>query len=653
MATTESNLASRSGSLVESHKSYQPRVVFFHFATALLLVVLTAGLAYQQLFKAEVHRGSERMQNQRRILVPGPRGNIYDREGRLLVGNRPRLAVVLYLDELRTEIYREYLTIRKAYRDTGDKDLPNSDEMRTIARVAVVQRYLDQVNDILKRSGQVNGEDLKRHFASQLLLPYVLIEDLQPDEYARLVERLPVISPLQVYASSTRYYPYKSAAAHTLGYIGLNDDLVAEGFPGEDLPTFKMKGSVGRDGLEQHFDPLLQGETGATIFRVDPAGYKVNQPIQRRMPVHGKNLTTSLDIDLQLAAEDALGDRIGSVVALDVKTGEVLVLASKPDYDLSLFSPRLTQATSDDIEARQAWRNHAIQDAYPAGSTFKILVSIAALRSGSVTPDERGPDCEGHMRIVNRDFTCDNGDGRHGVLTLSEAITHSCDIFFYDLGIRTTADVIATEARRFYLDKRTGIELPNETGRMLIPDQDWKLRTRGEKWFPGDTANMSIGQGDVLVTPLDMACFAASVARNEVHTKPTLVHNPNASIQHGESIGLTPMQRAAILEGMEGCTKPGGTAYPLTTLAALRIPNVRIAGKTGTAQITGNKNVAWFICFAPLEKPEIAVAVAIEGEKAGETYGGGLNAAPVADLVLKKYFEKKNHAAVATVGTNR
>jgi len=651
MATTETNLASRSGSLVESHKSYQPRVVFFYFATAALLIVLTGGLAYQQLFKTEIHRGTERMQNQRRILVPGPRGDIFDREGRLLVGNRPRLAVVLYLDELRGEIYREYLKVRNAYRETGDKDLPTDDQMRQIARVATVQRYLDQVNVILQREGEVNREDLKRHFTS-LLLPYVLIEDLEPEEYARLVERLPVSSPLQVYASSTRYYPYHSAAAHALGYIGVNDDLTAEDFPGEDLTTFKMKGTIGRDGIEKRFDSQMQGETGATIFRVDPAGYKVNPPIERRIPVHGKSLTTSLDIDLQLAAEEALGDRIGSVVALDVKTGEVLVLASKPDYDLSLFSPRLTQAASDDIEARQAWRNHAIQDAYPSGSTFKILVSIAALRSGSVTPEEKGPDCEGHLRIVNREFGCDNGEGHHGILNLSEAIAASCDIYFYDLGIRTTADVIATEARRFHLDQRTGIELPNETGRVNIPDQDWKLRVRGEKWFPGDTANMSIGQGDVLVSPIDMACFVASVARNEVYTKPTLIHRENAPTQHSDPIGLTPAQRAAIITGMEGCVTTG-TASNLTTTKALRIPHVQLAGKTGTAQITGNKNVAWFICFAPADKPEIAVAVAIEGEKAGETYGGGLNAAPVADVVLQKYFEKKNRPAATSLKISR
>ncbi|NBQ58871.1 MAG: peptidoglycan glycosyltransferase, partial [Opitutaceae bacterium] len=197
------------------------------------------------------------------------------------------------------------------------------------------------------------------------------------------------------------------------------------------------------------------------------------------------------------------------------------------------------------------------------------------------------------------------------------------------------------------LDQRSGIELPNETGRMVIPDPAYKEKVIGEKWFPGDTANMSIGQGYVLVTPLEMACFAASVARNEVFTQPTLLHNPDAPVQHTESIGLSPTQRAALIEGMVGTTTYG-TASTLN-LDLFKIPGVRIAGKTGTAQKkvtkdgkTGNINFAWFICFAPADNPEIAMAVMIEGETLGENFGGGRYAAPVAGSVLKKYFEKKN-----------
>ena len=647
MANSDTNLADRSGSLVESHKSYQPRVVFFYFVILVLLVTLAVGLAYQQLFNTARHRDSERVQNQRRVLVPGPRGNIYDRNGRLLVGNRPRFAVVLYLDELRPEFVNEARVIRRNYAEAGDKDLPTRDQFNQIARVSVVQHYLDQVNQILGRTVAVDRTDLRKHFARELLLPYTLIDDLEPNDYAKLLERLPVNSPVQLYASSTRFYPYGSSLAHTLGYVGVDNDIDAEDFPGEDLKTFKMKGTVGRDGLEKVFDTRLQGEAGGSIFRVSPAGYKIKGWGEKRLPVQGRNLVTSIDIDLQRATEDAItkiaGDEmVGSAVAIDIKTGEVLVMASKPDYDLTRFTPRPNHDTIADIEARQAWANRPVSSAYPPGSTFKILTSIAAMRSGAINPDEPIVDCEGTERKFNRTFVCDNGRGHHGEALLAEAIARSCDIYFYEAGWRTTADVLAKEARRFHMDKRTGIELPNETGRMLIPDSEYKERVRGEKWFPGDTANIAIGQGDVLVTPLEMACFVASVARDEVFTKPTLLHLKDAPVQHTEPIGLTAKQRAALLQGMEGCVT-FGTAAGTVQLEKYNVPGVRFGGKTGTAQVPGKKNVAWFICFAPLENPEIAVAVAIEGDTPNEEYQGGRYAAPIATTILRTYFEKKNH----------
>ena len=648
MALHDTNLADRSGSLVESHKNYQPRVVFFYFVIFALLLTLAGGLAYQQLLNRDRHRDTERVQNQRRILVPGPRGNIYDREGRLLVGNRARFSVVLYLDELRPEFRREFIRIRKNYRETGDKDLPTAAQMEQIARATVVQRYLDQVNDILHRAASVDRADLMKHFARQLLLPYTLFDDLEPADYARLVEHLPVRSPLQVMASSTRFYPYGSAAAHTLGYVGVDSDIDVEDFPGEDLKTFKMKGTLGRDGLEKVFDTQLQGEAGGTIFRVDPTGYKINPPLEKRLPVQGKNLVTSLDIDLQKVAEEAIGDRMGCAVALDVHTGEVLVLANKPDYNLSDTSPHISHQTWQDIIDRNALLNQAIGGAYPPGSTFKILTSIAGLRSGQITPDESIVDCDGVVKIGNRLFYCENGDGHHHDIHLSDAISQSCDIFFYEVGRRVTPDVLAAEGRRFHLDQRTGIELPNETTRMLIPSMEWKERQQGERWFPGDTANMAIGQGFVLVTPLDMACFLASVARNEVFTKPTLLHRPNAPAQHSEAIGLTAEQRAALIKGMIGTTVYG-TAKTINSLPAYHVP-VDIAGKTGTAQKRvlkdgqiGTINFAWFACFAPAQNPDIAVVVMLEGDTIGETYGGGREAAPVANLILKKYFEKRDH----------
>jgi penicillin-binding protein 2 len=325
-------------------------------------------------------------------------------------------------------------------------------------------------------------------------------------------------------------------------------------------------------------------------------------------------------------------------------------MASKPDYDLNVFSPHLSVAAEADIEGRKAWSNIALNGVYSPGSTFKLVVATAALTSGAITPEDTPADCEGAMMIGNRRFTCDNGHAAHGRLILADAITESCDIYFYTVGLKTSVDVIAAEARRFHLDRPTGVDLPGETHRMLIPDPAWKKRARDESWTPGDTANISIGQGDVEVTPLVMACFAASFARDEVWTQPTLIHDARRPAQHSERTGLSASQRAAILKGMEGAgTSEEGTARAIST-EALRVPGVRIACKTGTAQIKrpqGEVDEAWFICFAPLENPQIAIAVAIEGDKPGETFGGGTYAVPVASAILKKYFAPKAAAAAS------
>jgi penicillin-binding protein 2 len=641
------NLADQSGSLLESHKGYDPRVILFYFIMTLLLCVLTGGIAYQQLFKADEHHDRERMQSHRRILVPGPRGNLYDREGRLLVGNRPRFAAVLYLDELRGDFRREFIRIRKNYRESGDKDVPSSAQMEQLARTSVVQRHLDQVNDILRRTARVDGNDLRRHFARNLLLPYTLLDDLDAADYARLLESLPVRSPLQVYTSSTRLYPYGTAAAHTLGYVGIDPDIEAQDFPGEDLTTFKMKGTIGRAGIEQRFDAHLQGEAGGTIFRVDPSGYKINPPLERRLPVQGNNLTLSLDIDLQLAAERKMteNEMAGATVALDIATGEVLVLASKPDYNLNDFTPRLSTAKAAEINEKGAWYHRAIQGIYATGSAFKILTAIAGLRSGAILPDSR-VDCPGYFLVGNRRFACHDGHA-HGLIDFETAIEKSCNVFFYKYGLDIGPELLAAEARRFHLDRPTGIELAHESRSMLIPDPAWKLRTQKDRWFPGDTANLSIGQGYLGVTPLQMAVFAASVARGQTYTQPTLLHEPKRPPLRAEPIGVAPGAYAALMHGMERVTLPAGTAKILSQ-PFMRIPGLGIAGKTGTAQKRtekGTLNFAWFICFAPVERPEIAIAVMIEGDTPGEETGGGRYAVPVAQAVLKTWWEKKHRPA--------
>lgn len=661
MPATDTNLAARSGNLVESHKGYDPRLVFFYFLVAGLLLTLVCGLGYQQLHLIGQHKDNERRQTLRRILYPGPRGNIYDRNGVPLVVNTPRWTVVLHLDELRPELRREYGVIQANYRKAvaTKKEMPSEAALSQITRVAVAQRYLEQVNRVLGRDLQIDSQALKNHFSTELLNPFTLVDNLDDTDYARLIERLPVNSPLQVYASFTRTYPFKSAAAHVLGYVRNEGEVDAKDFPGEDLRTSRMKNIRGKAGLEARFDAELQGAPGGKILRVDPAGYKINPTVEERAPKQGKNLATSLDIDLQLAAENALSPpdqepMTGAVVALDVATGEVLAMVSKPNYDLNAWYPRMSAETYEAIQEQGAEFDQALNGVYAPGSTFKILVSIAGLRSGRLDPHDTHVDCQGVMMIGRQRKTCDNGDAHHGNLDLVGAIARSCDIYFYQHGIDIGVRTIAEEARRFHLDQPTGIELPHETRRMVIPDPAWLRQRRNEAWTDGHTANISIGQGDVDLTPLQMACFAASVARGEVFTQPTLLHDPNRPRQHTESIGLTAEQRSALIDGMKGVlTMTGGTATQYLNIPSERIPGVTIAGKTGTAQraiykngtFVGHANTAWFICFAPADKPEIAVATAVRSDVPGEAFGGGRYAAPVANAVLKKYFEKRANPA--------
>lgn len=632
----------RSGAMVESHRGYDPRLWLFHGIVLLMLVVLVSGLAYQQLGRTDVHRERETVQSLRRVVVPGPRGNIYDRDGRLLVGNRPRFAVTLNLDELGAEFRREYLRIRRNYRESGDKDLPTSAQMQRIARVSVVQTYLNVVNRIIGARHRVDADKLDRHYRQSRILPYLLLEDIDAVPYARLIEQLPVASPLQVYTASTRDYPHGSLAAHALGSTKIDDDIDIDGsLPGSELTTFKMRGSVGRDGLESEFDSRLQGQAGGAIYRVNPAGYRILPPIEQHRPVQGQDVVSSLDLDLQKAAEAQMASTglAGAAVALDIATGEVLVLASKPDYDLNAFAPRLSTEYAKQINDTGAWTNRALQGVYPPGSTFKLLTAIAGLRSGHILPDS-SVQCTGTYQVGGRTFVCNNHRDR-GTITLAQALEKSCNTFFYHYGLLTGIDAIAAEARRHGLDKKTGIELPHETSRMLVPDPEWKKARMNERWFPGDTANVSIGQGALDVTPLQMACFVASLARGETTTHPTLLHHADAATQHSEPDGLTPSQRGAILAGMEAVTNTG--TGRILQRQRFRVPGLRIAGKTGTAQkrtAEGTLNYAWFVGFVPLENPQVAVAVIMEGDVPGEDYGGGTYAAPVAGAIIKAWAEK-------------
>ena len=473
---------------------------------------------------------------------------------------------------------------------------------------------------------------MERHFSQSLLLPFPLMQDLSPQEYAKLIEQIPVDSPVQILSGNARLYPYGAAAAHTLGFVSDSIEFPEGTLPGDSLLTFRNEAQVGRSGLEKEFNTHLQGKTGGEIWTVDPGGYQYERVVHE-IPAKGKDLTVSLDIDIQLAAEQAMGNKTGAVVAIEIETGEVLALASEPAYDLNDLSPFISFEVDREIREKGAWLNRAIQGLYPPGSTFKLITAMAGLRA-NVINEGTAINCQGFHLVGKRVFHCHRKSG-HGVEHLPDAIRDSCNVFFYNRGIEAGIWAIANEARRFHLDQPTGIELPGETGRMLVPDPEWKAaRFYGESWFTGDTANVSIGQGFLLLTPMQMATFAASLARETTFLQPTLLHEAGPA-KVGEPIGLPASQLALIKEGMRQAGERG-------TARLAGNPQMPVAGKTGTAQVRKDgrpTTLAWFVGYAPVENPRIAVAVLIEGVPNSEVeYGGGSTAAPIAKAVFQKYL---------------
>ena len=623
----------------ENTKKYQSRLWIFYAILGLLLVILYSGLFFRQLIESESHAAKEKIQNQRRILTPGPRGNLLDREGRVLVANKSKFSAVVFLSENQVQkaFSDSYRSMVRDYRERGEK-IKSYSELRILSRANVLQSYLKGVNELIGRHEEVDATAITRHLNVNPLLPYPLIDNLVPEEFAILLESLPVESPVQVYVSNMRHYPYENAATHALGYVGYSPLEVQSDMPGSELRTFATKGTYGRNGIEKRFDEQLQGKTGSEIWVVDPSGYQV-ESVQREYPRKGRDIELSIDIDLQLAGEagyDLYGDK-GALVAIDIDRMEVLAMLSRPDYNLNQTTPFILNKVFKEISDNQAWENKALRGLYPPGSPFKLITAIAGLKAG-IIDDNTVFECDGSHRVGGRNFPC---MGRHGEIDLRTAIEKSCNEYFYRVGLETGVDNLSREAIYLRLNEPTHIDLPNETRGMLTPSREWKKNRFGEPWYPGDTANMSIGQGALIVTPLQMALMVASVAKNQVYSHPSILKQSPEQLARRPApkpLGLPENLHKAIIDGMNRAVSPTGTAR------AAIIKGVNIGGKTGTAQINkkdGNFELAWFVGFAPIEDPKIAVVALVEGQELNVSFGGGRYAAPMARYVLEAYFDKR------------
>lgn len=655
--------------------------VFGLMAAGMLYVLV--GLGVRQLVQSGELKVQSDSQSRRVVLIPPARGVIHDRAGHVLVENRVRWSVRADLPELQQQVRAAYLRSLRLARSA--KTPVDADALLEQARVQVLQQWLDKVWTVIdtpeRKPGSptarrkevplakhkertVNVEELRKHLRERRALPFTLIADLAfpdptgkegaptPEEgnrsVARFIEQFPSDGPIRLESDIVRSYPNGPMAAHVLGYVKDTDVLPEPAEIDQEvlaLQKLRHTGKTGAAGVELTFNTDISGTSGWELWSKTSAGYN-HELIRKVDPQKGGDITLSLDVGIQKTAEASLakirapdGTPLpGAAIMMDVRTGEILAIASQPGFDPNRLAGRVTSAYYDEIDGKGGWLNRATQGLYAPGSTFKVINAMAALRKGTVQWDDV-LDCGPSFRVGNRDFPEHDPQG-YGPVDLEVMLAVSCNVWNYQVGLRTGVDAIAAEARRFGLDSQllvtaNGTELPYPAGRgLVVPDAAYKARlpNGAGPWSPGDTANLSIGQGYLLTTPLHMACFAASLARGQTRTVPTIIHDPRRDGRHAgaEPIGLRPDQMAAIRSGMERCVEEG-------TARSVQIPGLAYAAKTGTSEYfkDGAKaHLGWFIGYAPAKEPAVAFCVLIEGEDDGTW--GGKTAGPVArDMLLK------------------
>lgn len=616
--------------------------VFF----VLIFLFLASGLAKLQIFESDEYSSEHRQQSRRIVMIPAPRGEVRDRNGNVIVANRARFSVVADLSLLRDEIDVAYVSaVRKArkQRSRSASVRIDRDALLNTARIEVLQKYQDRVNCAIGRQAVLEPKTILRHIGQKRTLDFPLAENLTDLERARFIEQFPVNGAVRLYVDSVRFYPYGKLAAHVLGFLVNTEDISTESVPAKhaNIGISRYRGKTGATGLEKQLDVALRGVPGYRLWMVHPNGYLYNM-LEEVKPIQGALVYTTLDLDLQQELEAAMAEvnRPGAAIVLDVESGEILALASSFCYDPNEFSVIIRAAYQKELVERDPniLANRALQGRYPPGSTFKLITAIAALRSGKILPDTTF-DCGSFLRVNRRNWPEHDG-AAFGETDVARMIRVSSNVFCYHAALEIGWEPITAEAKRFGLDKRIPLELPEATGRFLIvPSPQWKRDDYGGSgWVAGDTLNMSIGQGFLQTSPMHVACMTASIARRETRTSPTIIYDPERAgkrVNHGgEPIGLSEEAYAALWRGMEEAVEKG-------TGRRARVEGLRIAGKTGTAQwkVQGKDwNLAWFTGFAPIEKPKIAVAVVFEGPREARI-AGGATAAPVAGRILKKWKE--------------
>ncbi|HET7696318.1 MAG TPA: penicillin-binding protein 2 [Vicinamibacterales bacterium] len=597
----------------DDRRSLTLRLGVLQYIVACTFALLAVGFWIFQIGQHEKFREMAENNRLRRLPLPAPRGVLLDRHGKVLVENQSTFNIAL---------------VREQTKNIGDV-------LRIVAFATGVDR--EQLEDVVNR---------RRREPS--FRPIVLIENASEAQvaavYARRLE-LPGVFYQQV---PSRKYPASAVGAHLFGYVG---EVTEPQLQRADYKDIEPGTIVGQAGLELAYNKQLMGVDGNKVVVVNSVGREI-RPLEELPPTTGRPMQLTIDADVQKATEDGFAATgfDGAAVVLDPRNGEVLSFTSRPSFDPNAFTAGIDRSTWSALinDPLKPLQNRALQGTYSPGSTFKMAVGLAGLEEGIITPNFH-VYCGGGQTFYGRFFRCHKATG-HGSMNLAHAIEQSCDVYFYTVGNMLGVDRINKWATLFGLGVKSGIDLPNELSG-LVPSTEWKAKyTREKKWYAGETISVSIGQGQVSVTPVSLAVYTATLANGGTRVTPHLVKavddgtglKPVPAPKPQSQVEVTPEKLQAIREGMWLVVNGGaGTARRAA------IPGKDVCGKTGTAQVISlqgraaartNRNLrdhGWFTFFAPRDNPEIAGVVFLE-------HGiHSANAASVARHILETYFAKK------------
>ena len=587
------------------------------FRNRLLIATVILGLAFlvlgSRLWYLQVLRGDEfaefSLENHIRVeRIPAPRGRILDRYGKELVVNRTSFDVYVIP------------------KDVND--------------IAHISHSLSQILNLDKNriDNNIKSALIKRSFK-----PVLISKDINRDQLAFIEARRSSLPGVIIEINNLRQYPHGNLGAPFLGYIGKVSEAELK-----NNPKINNNDLVGKTGVEKGWEANLRGDDGYIQKVTDALGREVEstlflEDLQNKKSMPGNDILLTIDIELQKAAEEVLGEESGAIVAVNVNSGEILALASKPSFNPADFIKGIDSKTWSDLvnDNSSPLLNRATQGLYAPGSVFKMVPSVAALNEGFIDPEEY-VHCPGHYKVGGRTFRCWKRGG-HGRVNLRSAIVKSCDVYFYKIAERIGIDDLSKYIRAFGFGSASGVGIEERAG--ISPSREWKLRRFNKPWYKGETIISAIGQGYVSVTPTQVAMMTSAVANGGTLLNPAIVkeiisYSGERKFKHTPIVsGKIPVEQEMlelIKDALVGVVNdPGGTGR------GARIKDMTVAGKTGTAQVVSldsqsdqkkHKDHAWFTSYAPAEDPEIAVTVLIEhGGK------GGAVAAPIARKILEVY----------------